>query len=123
MKRPVTAFVLAVASLILSPVLVFIEITALLFAAMVIYEPTNPPAAKVLSVAFVVVVGLFASAVPVIAIITATKARAASRQTAPQGSGLATAAVVIAGIAGAAAVVSQAYVVLLATGACSLDGC
>lgn len=123
MKRPVTAFVLAVASLILSPVLVFIEITALLFAAMVIYEPTNPPAAKVLSVAFVVVVGLFASAVPVIAIITATKARAASSQTAPQGSGLATAAVVIAGIAGAAAVVSQAYVVLLATGACSLDGC
>lgn len=123
MKRPVISFVLAMASVVLSPVLAFIETSALFFAAMVTYEPANPLWVKVLSVAVVLFIGLLAFTVPVIALIVGTKARATARSTQTGGAGLATAAVVIAGIVAAGVVVAQVYLILMATGACSLDGC
>ena len=95
MKRPATAFVLAVVSLILCPILVFIEFTALFGAGMIAYEPANPVWIKALAFVFVGLVGLLALALPVVVIRLGRRARAASRSTGTDGSGLATAAVVI----------------------------
>lgn len=95
MKRPATAFVLAVVSLIVCPILIFIEFTALVGAGMIAYEPANPVWIKALVFVFVGLVGLLALALPVVVIRLGRRARAASRSTGTDGSGLATAAVVI----------------------------
>lgn len=114
---------LALASVILSPILIFIEVVALIFAAMVSAESANPLWVKVLSGALVFAVGLIALALPVIAVMTSTRARAASKATSTTGAGVATAAVVIAGIVTAGVLVAQVFMVLWAMGVCSLDGC
>ena len=54
MKNPVVSFILALASVILAPILIFIEFTALFFAAMVTYEPANPLWIKIISVIVVI---------------------------------------------------------------------
>lgn len=123
MKRPVTAIILALVSLILSPILVFAEFTALFAAAMITYEPANPGWIKALSLAFVIVIAILALALPVIAITVGSKARAASRVTATDGSGLATAAVVIGVIVTAGVVAAQVYFALMVAGSCSLERC
>lgn len=122
-KRPGTSLVLALASLILSPILIFIEVVALIFAAMVSAESANPLWVKVLSGAVVFAVGLLTLAVSVIALMSSTRARAASKATSTSGAGVATAAVVIAGIVTAGVLVAQVFIVLWAMGVCSLDGC
>lgn len=111
-KRPVTAFVLALASVILTPILLFIEFTALFGAGMITYEPANPLWVKIISVVVVILIGLLAIAVPALALIMGTKSRAAAKLTPTKGAGLATAAVAIAGIVTAGVVVLQVYVVL-----------
>lgn len=122
-NRPGTSLVLALASLILSPILIFIEVVALIFAAMVSAESANPLWVKVLSGAVVFAVGLLTLAVSVIALVSSTRARAASKATSTSGAGVATAAVVIAGIVTAGVLVAQVFIVLWAMGVCSLDGC
>ena len=122
-KRPGTSLVLALASLILSPILIFIEVVALIFAAMVSAESANPLWVKVLSGAVVFAVGLLTLAVSVIALMSSTRARAASKATSTSGAGVATAAVVISGIVTAGVLVAQVFIVLWAMGVCSLDGC
>lgn len=116
MKRPVTAFVLALVSLILCPILVFIEFTAWFGAAMIAYEPANPVWVKVLSFVFVGLVALLALALPVIAISSGRKARAATRSTGTGGSGLATAAVVIGVIVTVGVLAVQVYSLVSAFG-------
>lgn len=111
-KRPVTAFVFALASAFLTPIFLFIEFTALFGAAMITYEPSNPLWVKIISVVVVVLIGLFATAVPVLALIMGTKSRAAAKLIPTKGAGLATAAVAVAGIVTAGVVVTQVYVVL-----------
>ena len=114
MKRPVTAFVLAMVSLILCPILVFIEFTAWFGAAMIANEPANPVWIKVLSFVFVALVALLALALPVLAISSGRKARAAARSTETGGSGLATAAIVIAVIALVGVLLGQIYCLMSA---------
>ncbi len=116
MKRPVTAFVFAVASVIICPIVLFIEFTALFGAAMITYEPANPLWVKIISVAVVILIGLFALAVPTLAVILGMKARATAKSTPTKGAGLATAAVVIAGIVTAGVFVIQVYLILTAFG-------
>ena len=123
MKRPITFFVLALVSLVVSPILVVLELSALFLSGMVNAEPSNSAVIKVLSVAVVVAIALLALALPVIAVIGGSKARAASKQAQAQGSGLATAAVVIAGIVTAGVLIAQVYYVMMVTGTCSLEGC
>ena len=123
MNRPVTAFIFALASVILTPILFFIEFTALFFAAMVTYEAANPLWVKIITVIVVILIGLLTLSVPVIAFIMGARARAAAKATPAKGAGLATAAMVIAGIVTAGVVVGQAYLILTAIGECSLDGC
>jgi len=123
MKRPVSSFVVALVSVVLSPTLVFVEMVALLFAGMVNYEPSNSTAVKVLTVIIVIAIGLVALAIPVIAFIMGRKARAASTLELMPRAGLATAAMVIAGIVTVGVVLAQVYMILMVVGACSLDGC
>ena len=95
MKRPATAFVLALVSVILCPILLFIEFTVWFGAAMIAYEDANPVWVKVLAFALVALIALLALALPVLTVIAGRKARAATKAAGTGGSGLATAAVVI----------------------------
>jgi hypothetical protein len=115
-KHPVTSFVFALVSVILTPILLFIEFTALLFADMVTYEPANPLWVKIISIVVVILLGLLALAVPVLAVIMGRKSRASAKSIPTNGAGLATAAVVIAGIVTAVVVVVQVYAILTAFG-------
>lgn len=123
MKNPVVSFILALASVILAPILIFIEFTALFFAAMVTYEPANPLWIKIISVVVVILIGLLTLSVPVLAVIMGIRARATAKLVPTKGDGLATAAIVIAGIVSAGVLVAQAYLILMVFGQCSLEGC
>ena len=116
MKRPATAFVLALVSLVLCPILVFIEFTAWFGAAMVANEDANPVWAKVLSFVFVGLIALLALALPVLAISSGRKARAATKSAGTGGSGLATVAVVIGVIVLAGVLAAQVYTLISAFG-------
>ena len=123
MTRPITAFVLALASVILTPVLLFIEFTALFFASLVTYETANPLWIKVIVVVVVILIGLFTLSVPLAALIVGIRARAAAKLAPTKSAGLATAAVVISGIAVAGTILSQVYLILMSIGLCSFEGC
>ena len=116
MKRPVTSFVLALVTVFLSPIVIFIEFTALFGAGMITYEPANPLWVKIISVVVVILIGLFALAVPALAVVLGNKARAIAKSTPTKGAGLATAAVVIAGIVTAGVFVFQVFVILTVLG-------
>ena len=113
MKRPVTSFILALVSVILAPILFFIEFTASFFAAMVIYEPANPLWIKIISVIVVILIGLLSLSVPVLAVIMGVRARATAKLVPTEGAGLATAAIVIAGIVTAGVAALQLYIILM----------
>ena len=123
MKRPGTAFVLALVGLIVAPILVIFELSALFLAGMIAAEPTNSLIVKILAVALVVLIAVVALAIPLIALIVGSKARAAAKATQASGTGLATAAMVIASIVTAGVLVAQIYYILMVVGSCSLEGC
>lgn len=104
-------------SVILCPILAFFELTTLILAAMVTSEPTNTVLVKVLAWAVFAVIGCLAIALPVIALILGTRARAAAKSTPTMNAGNALAAVVIAGIVTAGVLGWQVYLVLMAAGA------
>lgn len=116
MKRPVTAFVLALVSLVLCPILVFVEFTAWFGASMIANESANPVWSKVLSFVFVALVALVALALPVLAITTGRKAGATTQAVGAGGSRLATAAVVIGVIVLAGVLAVQVYFLVAAFG-------
>ena len=116
MKRPVTSFVLALVTVVLSPIVIFIEYTAAIGAAMITYEAANPIWVKIIAVVVVILIGLFSLAVPALVVIMGIRARAVATSTQTKGAGLATAAVVIAGIVTAGVVVFQVYLILTAFG-------
>lgn len=103
------ALLLALISVVVSPLLVWIELVALLFADMVTYEPENPLWVKVAVVAAVVFIAALAFALPVAALVA--------------GAGKARASQVIAIVVIALVVAAQVYFILMVAGACSLDGC
>lgn len=123
MKRPGTAFGLAIVSLILCPILLIIELSALIFAGMVAYEPSNPIWVKALVIALVVLIALVTVAIPVIALRVGMRARSAAQSTPDGGSGLATAGVVISAIVTVGVLGAQVYYLLMVFGNCGLDGC
>lgn len=115
-KRPGTAFVLALVSLVLTPILLFVEFTAWFWAAMIAYESANPVWAKVLAFAIVALIALLAFALPLVAIRSGRKARAAASASGAGGSGLATAAVVIGAIVAAGVLLFQVYALISSFG-------
>ena len=112
MKRPVASFIVALVSVFLAPILIFIEFTALFGAAMITYEPANPLWVKIIAVAVVILIALLAVAVPVLAVFMGMKARTVAKSTPTKGAGLATAAIVIAGIVAAFVVAFQLFTIL-----------
>ena len=123
MKRPITPFVMALVSLILCPILLVIELSALFFAGMVTYEPSNPLAIKILVVAVPIVIALVTLALPLVALRLGIRARSAARSEGTGGSGLATAAVVISALVTLGVLAAQVYYLLMVFGNCGLDGC
>ena len=123
MKSPIGPFILAVVSVILGPPLIYVEFVALLFADMVVAEPANPIPVKILTVVLVVAIGALTLTVPLVALVMGFKVRAASKETPSSRTGLATAAVVIAGFVTLVVVLAQVYVLLTIFGQCALDGC
>jgi hypothetical protein len=123
MKRPVTSFVFALVTVFLSPIVIFIEFTALFGAGMIAYEDANPIWVKIIAVVVVILIGLVAVAVPALVLLMGIKARAAAKSTPTKGVGLATAAIVIAGIVTAGVAAFQVFVLLSVLGECIFDGC
>jgi uncharacterized protein YqgC (DUF456 family) len=116
MRRPVTAFVLALVSLVLTPILLIVEFTAWFWAAMIAYESANPVWVKILAYAIVALIALLAFALPLLAIRSGRKARAATKSAGAGGSGLATVGVVIGVIVLVGVLAAQVYSLISAFG-------
>ena len=119
------ALLLALISVVVSPTLVWIEFVALLFADMVTYEPENPLWVKVAAVVAVVFIAALAFALPAAALVAGKRARSSVRSHEIVAAGVwkALASQVIAIVVIALVVAAQVYFILMAAGACSLDGC
>lgn len=123
MRRPVTALVLALVSLILCPGLLFSEMIALIFSATVINEPANTVPVKVLTMVVVVAIAGVTVALPALTLRMGIRARSAAISTQSGGADVALAAVVIASVVTAGAIAGQIYLILMGSGICSLDSC
>ena len=119
------AFVVALISAIVCPLLLFAEIVAVMLADMITYEPGNPLIIKIASVVVVVLICAVAVALPVTAFAMGKRARNFIRlsDTPIAGASKALTAQVIAGVVFAGVVIVQIFVILWAAGVCSLDGC
>jgi hypothetical protein len=125
MTTSTKSLLLVLISVVVSPSLVWIELVALLFADMVTYEPENPLWVKVAAVVAVVFIAALALALPVAALVAGKRARSstASSENVAAGARKALASQVIAIVVIALVVAAQIYFILMAAGACSLDGC
>lgn len=123
LKHPVTALVLALAGVVVCPSLLVIELSAMILSAMVISEPANSLLVKVLSVVVVILVGLLVSAIATFTFISSRTSRATAQSMSSTAIGLASAAVVISSVVAAVVVLAQLYLLLVAGGLCSLEGC
>ena len=119
------AFVVALISAIVCPLLLFAEIVAVMLADMITYEPGNPLIIKIASVVVVVLICAVAVALPLTAFVMGKRARndIRSNDTFVAGASKALASQVIAGILAAGVVIVQIILILLASRVCSLDGC
>ncbi|NQW73126.1 MAG: hypothetical protein HQ453_10380 [Actinobacteria bacterium] len=125
MTTSTKSLLLALVSVVVSPSLVWIELVALLFADMVTYEPENPLWVKVAAVVAVVFIAALALALPVAALVAGKRASSssASSENVAAGARKALASQVIAIVVIAFVIAAQVYFILMAAGACSLDGC
>lgn len=125
MATSTKALVVAFISVIVCPILLSIEVVALILASMIIYEPSNPVLIKVASVVVVILIGAVTVLLPVMSTIMGKRARNCikSSDTPMAGASKALAAQVIAGVVLAVAVIAQIFMIFWAAGVCSLDGC
>jgi len=125
MATSTRAFVVALISVIVCPLLLYVEVVAFLLAAMIIYEPSNPLLIKIASVVAVILICAVAVALPVTAFVMGKRARNLIRlsDTPIAGASKALAAQVISGVVFAGVVIVQIFLILWAAGVCSLDGC
>ena len=125
MATSTRAFVVALISVILCPLLLYFEVVAFLLAAMIIAEPSNPLLIKIAFVVAVILICAVAVALPVIAFVMGKRARNFIRfsDTPIAGASKALAAQVISGVVFAGVVIVQIFLILWAAGVCSLDGC
>jgi len=104
---PKVSLALAITSLFLTPVLLWVEVIVLLLADMITYEPSNPFFVKVIAVVVVILVAAAALALP-LTVFTRSK-RVAAR--------------VMSGVALGLWGLVQIYLLLMVAGVCALDGC
>jgi hypothetical protein len=107
-KRSETvAMVLALAGLIITPVLLFIEVSGLFLVGMILAEPSNSVATKALAVGAMVILALLALVLPLMAFTS--NSRILSR--------------VLAGVSLAGWVLAQLFIIGIFLGLCSFEGC
>jgi hypothetical protein len=125
MATSTRAFVVALISVIVCPLLLYFEVVAFLLAAMIIAEPSNPLIIKIISPVVVILICAVAVALPVTAFVMGKRARNFIRlsDTTIAGASKALAAQVISGVVFAGVVIVQIFLILWAAGVCSLDGC
>ncbi len=125
MATSTKAFVVALISAVVCPLLLYFEVVAFLLAAMIIYEPSNPLFIKIASVVAVVLICAVAIALPLTAFVMGKRARNFIKvsDTPIAGASKALTAQVISGVVFAGVVIVQIFVILWAAGVCSLDGC
>ncbi|HAN71763.1 MAG TPA: hypothetical protein DCQ36_09290 [Actinobacteria bacterium] len=125
MANATRALVVAIISAVVFLPLVFFEVVVFLLAGMITYEPSNPWFIKVAAVAAVLLVAAVALALPLAAVVMGARSRRLIRssEAAMPGASKALAAQVIGGIVTVGVVIVQIYLVLMAAGVCSLDGC
>lgn len=104
---PKASLSLAITSVFLTPVVLWVELIVLLLADMVTYEPSNPLFVKALAVGVVVLAGAVALALPLFTLLRSDRV----------------AAQVISGVVLALWAIVQVYFVLMVAGICALDGC
>jgi hypothetical protein len=102
-----TALVLAIASAVVTPVLVFLEFSGLLLVGMILYEPSNSVVIKVIAMVALILLAALALVLPLFAFFS--NSSAASR--------------VIAGLVLAGWAAAQLYLVGMLLGVCSFEGC
>jgi hypothetical protein len=125
MATSTRAFVVALISVIVCPLLLYFEVVAFLLAAIIIAEPSNPLIIKIISPVVVILICAVAVALPVTAFVMGKRARNFIRlsDTTIAGASKALAAQVISGVVFAGVVIVQIFLILWAAGVCSLDGC
>lgn len=102
-----TALVLAIASAVVTPVLLFVEFSGVFLVGMILYEPSNSVVMQAIAVAALVLLAAIALALPLFAFFS--NSGAVSR--------------VIAGLVLAVWAVAQLYLVGMVFGVCSFEGC
>lgn len=123
-KAPL-ALVLALASLITGPALIFAQYIALILLATVSSEPSNPIWISVVMLAIFVVLALLAFALPSAALVVAIRSKRKINRSsgALRGAAIAVVAQVVATIVILGLVVGEVFIALNMAGACSLEGC
>lgn len=99
--------VLALAGLIITPVLLFIEVSGLFLVGMILAEPSNSVAVQALAIAALIILAILALVLPLMAFTS--NSRILSR--------------VLAGVSLAGWVSAQLFIIGIFLGLCSFEGC
>ena len=123
--KATVALVLSVIAVLVCPVLYFAEYVALFGVATVSSEESNPVSFTVALIAILIGLALLSFALPITALLIASRARRDVR-TSPEslsGRPISIAASIISAGVIVVLALGQAFVALSAAGVCSLDGC
>jgi hypothetical protein len=101
------ALFLAIASAVVSPVLLFVEFSGLFLVGMILFEPSNSVVIKTIAVAALILLAALALALPLLAFFS--NSSAVSR--------------VIAGLVLVGWAAAQLYLAGMIFGVCSFEGC
>ena len=123
--KATVALVLSIIAVLVCPVLYFAEYVALFGVATVSSEESNPVSFTVALIAILIGLALLSFALPITALLIASRARRDVR-TSPEslsGRPISLAASIISAGVIVVLALGQAFVALSAAGVCSLDGC
>ena len=123
--KATVALVLSVIAVLVCPVLYFAEYVALIGVATVSSEESNPVSYTAAMIAILIGLALLSFALPVTALLIASRARRDVRSSPESLSGrpISLAASIISIVVIVLLALGQAFVALSAAGVCSLDGC
>jgi heme A synthase len=123
--KATVALVLSVIAVLVCPVLYFAEYVALIGVATVSSEESNPVSFTVAMIAIMIGLALLSFALPITALLIASRARRDVRSSPESLSGrpISLAASIISVGVIVVLVLGQTFIALSAAGVCSLDGC
>ena len=123
--KATVALVLSVIAVLVCPVLYFAEYVALIGVATVSSEESNPVSYTATMIAILIGLALLSFALPITALLIASRARRDVRSSPESLSGrpISLAASIISIVVIVLLALGQAFVALSSAGVCSLDGC